>query len=174
MKREEPIVIRLERDGEDRLIPKGFGEIIVHQFFPVLSLGYIASVFGISANLGNMSRFLLHDRTAYEMAILVAIWVAVPCLAWVFIRGNPGLRHLADFWYRVIAILMTVTMVLVLLMFPEVKKYGIQLYLVLSIPIMIINYFFFIKAMLPQLVIYPLNALGFCALFYGLLIGIIF
>ncbi len=167
-------VIRLERDGEDHLIPKGFFEILFQGLFPVLSLTYLSSILGIAANKGDLSRYLLHEKTAYEMSLFVALWVSMPAVVWIFLKSNPLLSHTADFWYRIISFLMVITITLSLFLFPEAQIYGLRIYLVLSIPVFVIIYLFFVKGWLPKAACYPLNALGFCALMYGALINVVF
>ena len=174
MKKQEQIIIKLERGGEDRLIPKGFFHILVHRFFPVLSLTYISSVLGIAMNKGYFHHYMFEVRTAYEMALFIALWVSFPSIVWIFLKSNPLLTHLADFWYRIIAALMTVTISLSFVLFPEAEIFGLRTYFVLSIPVFVIVYIFFVKEALPKIASYPLNALGFCTLLYGSLIGIVF
>jgi len=168
------IVIRLERDGSDHLLPKHFFDIIVNRFLPVLSLTYISTVIGISAENGQFIQNILRDNSAYVMSLFVVLWVSIPGFIWIFLKGNPLLSHVADTWYKIIAVLMTMTIALSFFLFPEASVYGLRLYFALTIPVFLIIYAFFVKGGLPSSSSYTLNAAGFCVLMYGALIKVIF
>lgn len=168
------IIIRLERDGADHLLPKHFFDIIMNRFLPVLSLTYISSVLAIAAEKGRFIHFLFFDNTVYLMALFIVLWVAIPGMIWIFLHGNPMLRHIADLWYKIIAGLLVLTIMLSFVLFPEANVYGLRLYFVLTIPVFIIMYVFFVRGGLPKIASYPLNALGFVFLMYGAYIKILF
>lgn len=69
---------------------------------------------------------------------------------------------------------MVITIALSFFLFPEADVYGLKVYFVLSVPVFILIYYFFVKDLLPRVASYPLNALGFCALLYGAFVNLIF
>jgi len=164
-------VIRLERDNDDYILPKNFFDILVLRFFPVISLTYLASIIGIAAISGEFIQYLFLDRKAYLMGILLVFWVSVPAIVWILLVGNPMLTHVADIWYKILSGLLMVTIGLSYVLFPEAKLYGLREYFVLSIPIFILIYLIFVRDNLSKLLVYPLNALGFCALIWGMFMG---
>tara|TARA_B100001989_G_scaffold247755_1_gene220401 strand:- start:1766 stop:2284 length:519 start_codon:yes stop_codon:yes gene_type:complete len=160
-------VIRLERDGVDRIIPKDFSDILVHRFLPVISMTYIAAILGIAANKGNLIHYLFEVKTAYVMSMFIVLWVSGPGIMWIFIHGSPMFRHTADLWYKILAGIMTLTIMLSFMLFPEMQIYGLRIYFAISVPVFIIMYYFFVKGGLPAMVSYPLNTLGVAALLFG-------
>lgn len=164
-------IIRLERDTEDYILPKNFFDILVHRFFPVISLTYLASVISIAISSGDFIQHMFMDRMAYLMGILLVLWVSGPAIVWILMAGNPLLAHVADLWYKIIAGLLIVTISLSYFLFPEAELYGLREYFVLSIPIFILIYYVFVRDKLPLVAVYPLNAVGFCALFWGAFMG---
>lgn len=164
-------IIRLERDTEDYILPKNFFDILVHRFFPVISLTYLASVISIAISSGDFIQHMFMDRMAYLMGILLVLWVSGPAIVWILMAGNPLLTHVADLWYKIIAGLLIVTISLSYFLFPEAELYGLREYFVLSIPIFILIYYVFVRDKLPLVAVYPLNAVGFCALFWGAFMG---
>ncbi|MGH1376397.1 MAG: hypothetical protein ACRBCK_08625 [Alphaproteobacteria bacterium] len=174
MQKKQEIVIRLERDGGDHLLPKHFFDIIVHRFLPVISLTYLGSIFSVALNKGDFLHYLLFDNTAYVMALLVVLWVSGPAIIWIFLRGSPMFRHVADLWYKIIAGLMVITISLSYLLFPEGTLYGLRIYFVLTTPVLVLIYLLFVKGRLPSIASYPLNALGFCALLWGALVNLLY
>jgi hypothetical protein len=173
-KKKQYQVIRLERDGQDHLLPKNFFEILFHQFLPVLALVYIASVIGIAAQKDDVLHALQKDKIPYEMGLVMMLWVSGPAIAWIFMKGSIMLSHVADIWFRILAFLMVMTMTLCYVLFPEGQIYGLRLYFVLTIPIFLIIYAFMVRGLLPKAAAYPLNAIGFCVVLYGALINVVF
>lgn len=170
MSRERP-VINLERDAPDRLLPRDFKEILTRRYFPVLSLTYIASVIGIAAKKGDIVRFVFEERIAYVMALPVALWVSIPAILWIILHSSPQFKHVADIWYKIIAAIMTATLLMSFILFPEVNMYGLRLYFAASIPVLFIMYFFFVKGGLPALAAHPLTVLGLTFLLYGAVVN---
>ncbi|MDH5723328.1 MAG: hypothetical protein OEY94_08425 [Alphaproteobacteria bacterium] len=164
-------IIRLERDGVDRLIPKDFFDLLIHRFLPVISMTYVAAIIGIAFNKGDIWHYLFEIKTAYVMSLFVVLWVSGPGIMWIFIKNMPLYAHAADVWYRIIAGLMTLTIMLSFLLFPEMEIYGLRIYFALSVPVYIIIYYFFVKGGLPSMVSYPLNFLGLAALLFGALLS---
>ena len=173
MPKDDPL-IKFERGGMDRLAPKGFGEILTRRYLPVLSLTYISSVIGISGQKAHAIDYMLHDKTPYMMALFVALWVSIPAVLWIFIKGTHLYAEYADDWYKIIAGIMIVTLFLSYLLFPEVNVYGLRIYFAATIPMLVIMYFFFVKGGLPALAAHPLTALGLTFLVYGASIGFLY
>ncbi len=173
-KKNQSYTIRLDRDAGDNLLPKDFYDILVHRFLPVISMTYIASIIGISASKHDLIYYMFQDPTAYVMALFVALWVSVPAVIWIFLHGSPMFRHVAALWYKILAGLMVLTAAISFLLFPEADVYGLRVYFVLSGPVFVIIYIFFIRGGLPAMASYPLNAVGFCALLYGAVVNLIF
>lgn len=169
-----PHIIRLDRDTEDHILPKDFFDILVHRFFPVISMTYIGSIIGIALSKGNFIHYMFFDRTAYMMALFVVVWVSGPALTWIFLRGSPLFHHVADIWYKILAGLMVVTITLSFVLFPEGDMFGLRFYFVLSVPVFVLIYYFFVRGGLPPFAAYPLNALGVCLLLYGAAVNLIF
>ncbi len=164
-------IIRIERDTDDHILPKNFFDILVLRFFPVISLTYLASIISIAISSGDFVQYMFLDRKAYLMGILLVIWASGPAIVWILLVGNPLLKHVADIWYKILSILLIVTIGLSYVLFPEAKLYGLREYFVLSIPIFILIYFVFVRDNLSKPLVYPLNALGFCALVWGMFMG---
>ena len=164
-------IIRLERDGVDRIIPKDFFDLLIHRFLPVISMTYVAAIIGIAFNRGDAFHYLFEVKTAYIMSMFVVLWVSGPGIAWIFIKGTPLYAHTADLWYKIMAGLMTLTIMLSFLLFPEMEIYGLRIYFALSVPVYIIIYYFFVKGGLPAMVSYPLNFIGLAVLLLGALLS---
>ncbi len=174
MSKKQQYTIRLDRDAEDRILPVGFFDVIVCRFLPVLSLSYLISIIGISISKGAFFYYMLQDSTAYTMGLFVVVWVSGPAIMWALLHGSPMFRHVAKLWYKILAGIMIITIALSYVLFPEADIYGLRVYFILSIPIFVMIYLLFVNAMLPRILSYPLNALGFCALLYGAFVNIIF
>ncbi|MCB1782791.1 MAG: hypothetical protein KDI13_02240 [Alphaproteobacteria bacterium] len=168
----DKIVVRLARDNADHLVPAHFYDILMHRFFPVLSLTYISSVVGIAAKQDSFLHYMFADRKAYLMALFVVLWVAVPGVIWIFLKGNPVQTYVADIWYKILAGIMVVTLMLSFVLFPEADIFGLRLYFVASIPAFIMMYFFFVKSGLPPLAAHPLNMAGLGMLVYGAILNL--
>ncbi len=167
-------IVRLERDTEDRILPKGFAEIIVYKFLPVISLTYIASIIGIAIGKHDIIKYLFTNNSAYLMALFIVLWVSVPSVIWILLNANPLLTHVAELWYKILAGLMIITLALSFFIFPEGDAYGLRAYFILSLPLFVMIFYAFVRDHLPIHYSYFLNAAGFCALFYGACINIIF
>src|SRR5262249_2443523 len=125
MKRKQP-VIRFERTGKDRLLPRDFFEILTRRYLPVISLTYVSSVIGIAAEKGSFLHDLFHDKAAYVMALYVALWVSIPAILWILLKGSHLYNHIADEWYQLCAVLMVMTLCLSFVLFPEIEMFGIR------------------------------------------------
>jgi hypothetical protein len=164
--------IKLEYGAPDRLLPADFKEILTQRYFPVLSLTYIASVMGIAASKGRFVHYMFEVKTAYVMALFVALWVSVPAILWIILRGSHLFNHVADDWYKIIAGIMTITLMMSYILFPEADFLGLRLYFAASLPIFVVMYLFFVKGGLPPLAAHPLSALGLTFLLYGAGLGL--
>lgn len=170
MKKKQP-VIKLERNGRDRLVPKDFLNIITRRLLPVLSLTYVSCVVAIAAQKGYVLHYIFDDKSAYAMALLVVMWVSLPAVLWIILKGSHLYNHVADDWYKVTAAIMIIFLCISYLLFPEANVYGLRMYFAASVPMLIILYFFFIKGGLPPLAAHPLTVLGLTFLFYGAAMG---
>lgn len=173
-KKKKQHVIRLERDGGDYLVPKHFFDILMHRFFPVVSLTYASVVFAIALEKRDLFRYIFKVNTAYIMGLCVILWVSIPAIIWIFLKSNPALSHVADVWYKILAFIMIITVAFSFLLFPEAEIYGLRIYLVSAIPVFIVMYFFFVKGGLPALASYPLNFIGLVTLLWGAMINVFF
>ncbi len=171
-KAKQQIVIRLERDTEDHILPRDFYSTIFMRFLPVLSLTYIASIIGIALSKGDFQYNIREDHTAYLMALALAAWVSVPSIIWILLRGSPLFAHVADQWYQALAAVMVLTILVSFILFPEANIYGMRIYLVSSIPAFIMIYLLFVKSWLPNIVAYGFNFMGICALLFGAFVNV--
>jgi len=166
--------VELERDAPDRLLPKDFREIMTRRYFPVLSLTYVASVTGIAAEKGHFIHYLFEDKTAYVMALLVALWVSIPAMLWIILKGSHLFHQVAEDWYKIVAGLMTLTLLMSYVLLPEAGMFGLRVYFAATIPVFFVMYFFFVKGGLPPMAAHPLTALGITFLFYGAVINFLY
>lgn len=167
-------IVRLERDTEDRILPKGFAQLLVNRFLPVMSMTYIASIIGIALSKHQIIKYLFWNNSAYLMSLFVVIWLSGPAIIWVLLHSNPLLTHVAELWYKILSGLMVVTLALSFYLFPEGDMYGLRAYFIMSVPLFVLIFYMFVRDGLPAFYSYYLNAAGFCALFYGAVINIIF
>lgn len=176
MAREADQIIRLERDAKDHILPKDFSEVVVHRFFPVMSITYLLSIFVIAIGVGKIYflKYIFLDSTAYMMGLLVVLWVLGPSFVWVLVRSHPLMSSVAELWYKVLSGLMVLIVILSFFLFPEGHMYGMRIYFAISIPIFVMIYYVLLKDKLPLLASYPLNAAGFCAFVWGMSVDSIF
>lgn len=164
-----------DRAEEPKFLPDNFWDMICHRYFPVLSLTYISSVFAIamrhSPNEGNVITHIFDDPYPYDMALWIALWVSIPAVFWIIIRGSLRYRHRAAIWYKGIALMMVVTALLSYVLFPEMA-FGntLRLFMVATIPVFFIQYFFFVRGGLPARAAWPLTLAGLVFMLYGLII----
>lgn len=160
--------------GVDRLLPKDFWDILSRRYFPVLSLTYVSAVIGIAAKKGDFFYYLFFGKQAYVMALFVGLWVSVPAVLWIFLKNNPLFTHVADDWYKITAAIMTLTLVVSYMLFPEFNMFGLRIYFAATLPILFVLYVFFVKGGLPAVAAHPLTALGFTFLLYGAAINFLY
>ncbi len=159
-------VVRLRRDNSDYLLPKHFFGVLVRRFFPVMSIIYLISILCISVSSGHFVEYLFYENTAYIRGFLVALWCAGPAVVWILLAANPLFNHTANLWFKILAALLQFTICLSFFMFPEMEMYGMRSYLILSFPAYFLIYYLFVVDPLPLEAVYPLNALGICALIW--------
>lgn len=172
--REQP-VLRIQPEEGERFLPNNFYDVIAHRYFPVLSLTYIASVVGIAIKLSNSEfgffHYFFESPEAYRMGYWVAAWVSVPAVLWILIRGTFHIGRQADLWYQATAALMIVTLLISFLLFPMgAFGYSVRLFMVATVPIFIVQYFFFVRGGLPPRMAWPLTVAGLTFLVYGLIL----
>lgn len=164
-------------NGKDELkiLPVQFWDTVFHRYFPVLSLTYLASALGIafkeSSNGMGVIDHILNDPYPYDMALWVGLWVSIPAIFWIFLRYSMRFARLANIWYKVIAGMMALTAILGLVLFPEWDAIeGVRVFFVASIPVFLIQYFFFVRGGLPPRLAWPLTVAGLVFMLYGTLI----
>ena len=140
---------------------------MVLRFFPVISLSYILSIITIAISTGDFIQFMFMERMAYVMGAVLVLWVSIPSIVWVLLSANPLLQATANTSYKILSALLIITISLSYFLFPEAKIYGLKDYFILSTPIFILIYYVFVKDNMPLSAVYPLNALGACALIWG-------
>ncbi len=167
-------IIRLQRDTPDHILPIDFYDILIRRFIPILSLIYVASIFGVALDKGNFVRYALMDKSVYITALYVLVWFSIPALLWVFLRGSIMFCHIAEAWYKAISIIQIILITVIALLFPETDIYGMKVYFIETVPVFLFMYFFMVRGEMPKSFAYGLSILGLTALFYGSLIHYIF
>lgn len=167
-------VIRLERDTPDHILPIDFYNILIRRFIPILSLIYVASIFGVAWDKGDFLRYAFMDKGVYITALFVLVWFSIPALLWIFLRGSIMFCHIAEAWYKAISIVQIVLITLIAVLFPEADIYGMKVYFIETVPIFLFMYFFMVRGEMPKYFAFALSILGLAALFYGALIHYIF
>lgn len=168
--------VNLGRGADPRFLPQDFWDLICHRYFPVLSLTYISSVFGIAMKHTpdgqGFFQHLFDDSYPYNMALWVALWSSIPAVYWIIIRGSIRYAHLAGIWYKGIAGAMIVLVLLSYALFPEwsIGRGGLRIFLVATIPVFFIQYYFFICGGLPPRAAWPLTLAGLVFMIYGVVI----
>ena len=161
----------LRRNPKDVDIMQRVWKVFITRLFPVLSLCYIASVFGIS--LSNGTHFLF-DETAHYMSLIIMIWVAIAPVTWLFMRATIGIfKDYARLWYTCIATMQAGCGLVFFFLFPENLGpwlWGLQSFFVSSIPMHIVIYFLFMQRMLPKVTFLPLSIIGLIFMALGFLI----
>lgn len=168
--------ITLKRGAPDRLLPGNFFDVLAHRYFPVLSMTYIASVLGIASVHGQQGaglvQTLLTDPSPYHLALFVALWVSVPAILWIILKGSILWSWYAEGWYKAVAFMMSSAAILAYILFPEDYFQGMRLFFVASIPVFFVQYFFFVKGGMPGLLAWPLTASALLLLGWGLLVQV--
>lgn len=169
-----PVQLDYEPDDPRRVLPKRFWDIITRRYLPVLSLTYMSSVAGFAASDGNLIEELFHHEKAYVKGLFVAAWVSVPAIMWILIKGMPMYKHVAEDWYKIMSAIMVITLMMSYVLFPEVSFLGLRQAFVASLPILVVQYLFFVKGGLHPSMAYPLSAMGLGFLIYGAAINFLY
>lgn len=158
--------------SESQLLPKDFFDILVNRYLPVVSLTYIGSLLAYAIKFGGMTGFLADlftNKDVYWLSLYGAIWVTIPAIIWILMKGNSLLSSHADLWYKVTAGMMAATLILTLLMFPI--EGGLmahaQSFIVAVLPIHVLMYFYFVKGGMPVMYGAPLSVIGAGFMIYG-------
>lgn len=167
-------VIRLERDTPDHILPMDFYNILVERFVPILGLSYVISVLGMAYDRGDFLFYGFLDKTAYIVSLFVIVWISIPAILWIFLRGSIMFCHIADFWYKIISIMQVVLTTLIAVMFPEADMYGMKVFFIEVPVVFLLMYFFMVRGQLPLGAAYAMSVAGLLLLFYGASINLIF
>lgn len=161
--------IHIERGAPDRILPKHFVKILSRRFFPVLSLTYLSSLVGMAIKKGDVEYYLFETHIVYLGALFAAAWVSIPAILWFILKGSHLFNHVANIWYWITAIAMTITLGISYILIPEIEMYGyeIRTYFTATIPMMFVMYFFCAKQSLPAGAAYFLSAGGLAAMIFG-------
>ena len=154
-----------------RMLPRDFFDVLCNRYFPVLGLTYSASVIGIALKNNHSPVSILQDSRAYDLALWIALWVAAPAMFWIVIRNSMRYASLADDWYKAIAGLMCVTLLVSFILFPEWEVgRSLRIFFVATIPVLFIQYYLFIRGGLPAIAAWPLTVAGIVLFLYGRLV----
>lgn len=166
--------ITLKRGAPDRILPGNFAEVLTRRYFPVLAMTYIANILGVAAAHGRDGSgvlfHLLHNPSPYRQAIYVALWVSIPAIVWIVMKGSILWSWHAGVWYKGIAAMMSTTAILAYILFPEDFFQGMRLFFVASIPVFFVQYYFFVRGGMPGFLAWPLTVTAMGALAWGLFI----
>ena len=169
-----PNLIKIKRTTDADFLPRDLYDMVVRRYFPVVSLTYIASIIGVAWRVDGAPGFfhyLFNDPFAYSTALWMGLFVSVPAMFWIFIRASVRFAAYADIWYKCIAGLMCLTLIISMVLFPEwnmVTVFRLRLFMVASIPMFFIQYWFFVRGGLPGTVAWPLTIIASVLLIYGL------
>lgn len=171
--REQP-VLKLKAVDNEGFLPSQFYDVLAHRYFPVLSLTYIASVLGVALKLGGAGGFLhyfLQSPETYRMGYWMALWVTIPAVLFILMDSAFHMRHAAEIWYKATAGLMVLTLLISFLLFPLSETgYGMRLFMVATIPMLLVQYYFFVREGLPGATAWPLTVVGITLCVYGLIL----
>jgi hypothetical protein len=179
LEKEEDEELPVLRPGlGDQMLPHKFFDILFHRYFPVLSFTYIASIVGIvlidQAPNQNFIDALLYNKKAFDTALLVGIWVSIPSVIWITLKSSIRFPVYANLWYKVIAMLMTMVLLVSLIFFPvEEFNGGIRLFMVASVPVFLAQYVLFVHEEMPRFISWPLTIIGLLSCIYGLFLNFV-
>ncbi len=154
------------------LLPKDFVDILSRRYLPALSFTYVVSVLALASRQGNFLHYFLHDKTAYLMALAIAVWISIPALLWIFIKSIRFSAHAADDWYKITCGLMLLFLFVSFALFPEGDLWGLKIYFAATIPIFLAMYVLLVKDGLPAWAAHPMIVLGLTFLIYGAFINL--
>ncbi len=166
--------VSLKRGAPDRLLPGDFAEVLTHRYLPVLAMTYIANILGVAAahgrDGGGVLTHLLHNPSPYRQAIYVALWVSIPAIVWIILKGSLLWSWHADVWYKGLAFMMASTAIVAYILFPEDFFQGMRLFFVASIPVFFVQYYFFVRGGMPGVLAWPLTLGAAAAFVWGLFV----
>lgn len=167
------IKIKLNRNVEDRILPKDFFEVLFHQYFPILSMTYVASIIGMAfyqgGSFSGAADEILNQTSVYSMALWMALWVSIPGFLWICIKGMIRFHAYAGLWYKIISALMSVTLLFSLFLFPE-DEGGLREFIIFVLPIHIFMYTYLCVFKLNQWIAQPFQILACALLIYGFIV----
>ena len=169
----EKHVIRLERGSPDHLLPLDFYNILVERLIPLLGLTYAFSFILMALDRGDFLFYAFQDKTAYIMSLFVLVWISIPALLWVFLRGSIMFCHIAETWYKAISIVQVILTTLLAVLFPEADVYGMKVFFI-EVPVLfLLMYFFMVRGQLPLKFAHVFSFLGLAFLLYGSMINVL-
>lgn len=165
--------IQLKREERDRILPRDFFKVLLGQYFPILSITYVASILGMAIYEGGsvqgaFNEFMGQTRI-YKLALWIAVWVSVPGMVWIFLKGSVRFPQYANAWYIVTAALMALTLIMSFILFPE-QDGGLRNFIICALPIHIFMYLFLCKFKLSQWIAQPFQFIAAILLIYGFLL----
>ena len=170
---------KLKYGADDRLLPRDFFEVLCNRYAPVCALTYLASLVGIALEKPASGGFLIQlalNSEVHFLAMLVAIWVSIPALLWIIIKGSIRFYGRANACYGLVAGAMALTLVLSMILFPlkgpDILR-DVRIFIVAALPIHVIMYVFFVRGGMPPGYTAPLSVAGATAFVYGLVLIII-
>ena len=166
--------IKLERGAPDRLVPKDFTRTVYKRYLPILGLTYALSVLGVAGHGDDFVHTLFSTKKPYIIGLVIGVWASIPAFVWVILKGTAQFSHVADDWYKIIATLVTVILLLSFILLPELNMLGVRTYLAASVPLFGLIYLFFVRENLPSSLTYPLTGLGFIFLLMGAAVSIMY
>ena len=165
--------IDLRRNQRDRILPRDFFKVLFGQYFPILSITYVASLVGLAFYLGGdqdgaLNEFL-NKVQIYRVALWIAAWVSIPGMIWMCLKGSIRFPSFANIWYIVTAGLMALTMVISVVLFPE-QDGVLRIAILCALPIHVFMYLYLCVFKLNQWVAQPMQFLAAFLLIYGFLL----
>lgn len=169
---------QLKASERDEMIPLNFFDAVVNQYLPVLSCTYVATVLGLALNRGGVTHFLdyfLQDKTIYWLALIVGVWVSIPAMVWIFMRGIGALEQFANNWYKSTTFMMVSILLASFLLFPPSGQANVywmsaRLFIAAAIPVHVIQYWFFRHGGLETAQSTLLSAFALTLMMYGLIV----
>lgn len=165
--------IQLASGQKDRVLPRDFFKLLFGQYFPILSMTYVASIVGmawyLSRSVDGALNLLLNKTSIYTMALWIALWVSIPGVIWLFLKASIRYPGYAALWYKVTAGLMTMTLLFSFFLFPEGMG-NLRLFIVCALPIHVFMYLFLAHFRLSQWIAQPFQFIAAVLLIYGFLV----
>lgn len=169
---------KIKATDRDEMISLDFFDVVVNRYLPVLSCTYIATVIGLALNKGGFSHFIqyfLADKSLYWLAMIVGVWVSIPAMIWILMRGIGALEEFANSWYKSTTFMMVSILLGSFMLFPpsdQANAYWItaRLFIAAAIPVHVIQYWFFRHGGLETMHSSLLGAVALSLMMYGLVV----